>query len=241
MIEDGDFDIPSAFMTEEEGERLAPLAGQDIRLEIKSRQVPATGCNVTGRKGTHPDRRVVICAHIDAKDGTPGALDNAAGITTLLLLAEMLKGYSGRLGVELVAINGEDYYSNPGEQLYLRMNEGRFGEILLAINLDGVGYTRGKSAYSLYECTPVLATEVQYVFSTFPGLLEGEPWYQGDHSLFLMNGCPALAVTSEKIADLMARFIHTPEDLPEIVDPARLVEIAEALYAFVISLDQAHS
>ena len=51
--------------------------------------------------------------------GTPGALDNASGTTVLLLLAELLADYRGSLGVDIVAINGEDYYSAPGEIVYL--------------------------------------------------------------------------------------------------------------------------
>lgn len=35
--------------------------------------------------------KLVLCANIDAKPDAPGALDNAAGIVTLMLLAELLK------------------------------------------------------------------------------------------------------------------------------------------------------
>jgi aminopeptidase YwaD len=64
------------------------------------------------RKG-HADRRVVVFAHIDSRIGTPGANDNASGVASLLLLAQLLEDYRGSLCVELVAMNGEDYYSNP--------------------------------------------------------------------------------------------------------------------------------
>jgi hypothetical protein len=40
------------------------------------------------------------------------------------------------LGIEVVAVNGEDYYSNRGEKLYLHANAGRFDEVLLGINVD---------------------------------------------------------------------------------------------------------
>jgi aminopeptidase YwaD len=65
---------------------------------------------------------MVVLAHIDAKAGSPGALDNAAGVVVLLLLAELLAGDTLPSSIELVAINGEDYYSNPGEQLFLGAN-----------------------------------------------------------------------------------------------------------------------
>ena len=155
LIEDGDFDIPSVYLTAEEGERLLQHAGSPVSLASASQRIPATGCNVIAVKNPSAARRVVLTAHIDAKQGTPGALDNAAGVVTLLLLAELLHDYSGTLGVEIVAVNGEDYYAAPGEIQYLQRNQGKMGDILLNINLDGVGYIRGTTAYSLYECPDV--------------------------------------------------------------------------------------
>ena len=112
LIEDGDFDIPSVYIGEEEGVRLARHAGQVGSLKIHALRSPAVGCNVVATRGDCTQSRVVIFAHIDTKDDTPGALDNASGIVILLLLAELISNYSGSPGVELVALNGEDYYSN---------------------------------------------------------------------------------------------------------------------------------
>lgn len=238
LFEDGDFDIPSVYMTEEEGSLLAAYAGEHVQLEIQAERIPAVGCNVIARKGARRDRRVVFFAHIDARMGTPGANDNASGVTSLLLLAELLADYSGSLGVELVAMNGEDYFSNPGEQRYLAENAGRFDEIILGVNLDDVAFCKGKIAYSLYGCPDDLAGLVRDVFSEYPDFIEGEAWYQGDHGLFLMNQTPALAITSELLDELMAEFIHTPRDTAEIVDTNKLVTVALSLRDLVLRLDQ---
>ena len=238
LIEDGDFDIPSVYMTEDEGSRLAERAGKRISLESRANRIPARGCNVIARKGANPNRRTVLFAHIDAKDGTPGAIDNATGVIVLLLLAELLADYSGDLGIEIVALNGEDYYSSPGEQQYLTINAGRFAEIILGINLDGVGYYRGNTAYSLYDCPSDIAGTIHEVFSAHNGLVEGERWYQGDHGLFLMNQRPALALTSDRFTELWTEIAHTPKDSPEIVDTTRLVNVAVALRDLLLHLDQ---
>lgn len=229
LIEDGDFDIPSAYLTGEEGRELAQFAGQPVSLAISAERIPATGCNVIGHKGDSGNGRIVLFAHIDAKAGTPGAIDNAGGVTILLLLAEILAGYSGRPEIEIVALNGEDYYAAPGEIQYLQTNEGRFDEIILGINLDGAGYIKGKTAYSLYGCPLFLSDLIQATFSAHESLTEGPQWYQGDHGLFLMNQRPALAITSECIFELMSAFVHTTADTPEIISAARLVETAAAL------------
>jgi aminopeptidase YwaD len=238
LIEDGDFDIPSVYLTEEEGGRLAAHAGRHVSIEIRTVRRPATGCNVVARAGKDQDRRVVLFAHIDAKEGTAGALDNAAGITVLLLLAEVLAGYTGDLGFELVAMNGEDHYASPGQLLYLHQNEARFGEILLGVNLDGLGYRSGETAYSLYNCASELAVRVRQVFSVHPGMTEGEPWYQGDHALFLMNDRPAVALTSSRLLEIMTEIVHTPLDTPEVVDEARLATTAMALKDLLLDLNR---
>lgn len=156
----------------------------------------------------------------------------------LLILAELLADYAGSLGVELVAMNGEDYYSNPGKQQYLSLNAGKFDEIVLGINLDDVAYHRGKIAYSLYDCPSELGDPIRSVFSAHSGLIEGEPWYQGHHGLFLTKNVPALAVTSELLAELTAEITHTPRDTPEIVDPAKLVTAAHAIRDLLLRMDQ---
>ena len=235
LIEDGDFDIPSVYMTAEEGERLAQHAGREVRLEARATRIPAQGCNVIARKGANGQRRVVLFAHIDARMGTPGASDNASGVIVLLLLAELLADYAGGLGLELVAMNGEDYFSNPGEQQWLAQNSGRFGDILLGINIDDVGYHKGGVAYSLYDCPTPIASVIRETFSAHPALVEGEPWYQSDHSLFLINGVPALALTAEMLTELMTEITHTPKDTPEIIDAAKLVETALALRDLLLS------
>ncbi len=236
LLEDGDFDIPSAYMTEREGDSLAKQAGEEVSLIMRANRIPAKGCNVVARKGANSDRRVVLFAHIDAKDGSPGATDNAGGVIVLLLLAELLADYSGDLGIEMVALNGEDYYSSPGERQYLQMNAGRFDEIVLGINLDGVGYRKGNAAYSLYDCPSHIAGSIHKVFSVHKDLVEGEPWYQGDHSLFLMNERPALAMTSERVLELLTEYVHTPKDSPDIVDNHKLVDVALALRKLLLKL-----
>jgi len=237
LIEDGDFDIPSVFMSAEEGSRLAEQAGKIGTLVSHARRLPSKGCIVTSRKGPVQCLRIVFCAHIDTKIGTPGALDNAGGVTVLLLLAELLERYNGRLGVEIFIVNGEDYYAASGERLYLQINQGQLDQILLNINLDAVGYLHGATAYSLYDCPEGLRPAIQKAFASQPEIVEGEQWYQSDHMVFVQNGVPAVAVTAEKIMEILTQVAHTDADRPELVDPGKLVNIAHALKQLVMDLD----
>ena len=238
MFEDGDFDIPSVFMTEEEGLRLAEEAGQTVHLESKSERIPSRGCNAVAYKNPDASKKLVFTAHIDARYSTPGALDNASGITVLLLLAEMLQAYRGNLGIELVALNGEDYYANPGELLYLQQNQNNFPGILLNINIDDIGYLEGGTHYSLYHSPDDLAGVIRKCFSGQSQMAEGEAWYQGDHMIFVQNNVPALALTSQQFMQVLAEITHSERDIPAVVDPSKLGQAAAALFELVEDLNQ---
>ena len=238
MIEDGDFDIPSAYLTDADGAELAAYAGSLVSLKMDARRIPASSENICALKGGRGDRRLVVCAHIDAKDGTPGALDNASGVAILLLLAELLQDYRGGLEVELVALNGEEYYNTPGQVRYLDSRREIFYRIMLAVNLDDIGYFKDRTAYSFYGCPDELAALVRSVYQNREGFFEGPPWFQSDHGIFIANGIPAMAVTEESFAELLAEITHTEKDTPEVVDPAKLAANARALYDLLLTLDE---
>ncbi|MFN7035179.1 MAG: M28 family peptidase [Bellilinea sp.] len=237
LIEDGDFDIPSVYMTDKAGERLAEMAGQLVELEIRAQRMPSQGCNIRAVLPGKDPRRLVCFAHFDTKMGTPGALDNASGVAILLLLAEMLRGRNLNWSVELTALNGEDSYSNPGEVVWLKENQGRFSEIGLGVNFDLVGFCEGRTAYSLYQLPEALEALIRVRFAQFNGLMEGEGWVQSDHSLFVFNGVPAVAFTSEKMADLMQSIVHTERDIPALCEVGRVVETALAVADLIRHLE----
>jgi aminopeptidase YwaD len=236
LIEDGDFDIPSVYLTDVQGERLLERSGENVALVIRAERILARGSNVVGRIGADRSRRVVLTAHLDSKPGTPGALDNASGVVTLLLLADMLPDYHAEPGVEIVFLNGEDHYSAAGEMRYLADNQGKFDTILLNINLDALGYIDGEIAYSLYSCPGDLETQIRSVLGDRPGLVEGEAWFQSDHPLFVMNGVPAVALTSATFGNILSEIAHTPRDTLAVVEPEKLVATAVALRDLIFRL-----
>ncbi len=151
----------------------------------------------------------------------------------MLLLADLLRDYAGDPGVEIFIVNGEDHYSAAGEIDYLKRNAATLDEIRLNINLDGVGYRQGSTAYSLYGVPDEMAVQIRQSFATQPGLVEGELWYQGDHMMFFQNQVPAMAITSGEMAPLWAEIAHTAHDRPELVDPERLAALGRALQALL--------
>jgi len=231
LIEDGRFPISTGNLTVADAQALAAHAGRDVRVATTARRWPSRARNVVGRLGRQ--RRVLVVAHIDSKPGTPGAIDNASGVVVLLLLARMLAdrglGDDAETGVELLAVNGEDCYSAAGEVAYLAAHEAELGEMLLVLNVDGVGYRVGGTAFSLYGLDDDSAGDVRATLTGRPRLSEGPPWFQSDHMVFAQRGCPAVAFTTDHLDTVMSEIIHTAHDTPAQVDVTLLVELAEAL------------
>lgn len=236
LIVDGDFDIPNVYCKDTIGEALAAHQGESFQLRIDGRRIPSVGTNVIARLHPGASRKIVLTAHIDAYEDAPGAADNASGTVVLLLLAEMLSGYQGDHCVEIAAFNGEDHYSVAGQMDYLKRYGEQLPKVFLAVNIDGVGYKRGKSAYSFYGCPPQIEGKAEEVFRSFPGLVRGEPWFAGDHMIFVQNHAPSIAFTSEYAPELLRTVIHTVADAPDIIDYTKLVEVANSIHALVRSL-----
>ncbi|NDV56886.1 M28 family peptidase [Bacteroides sp. 519] len=232
LFEDGDFNIPSVYMKDTEGEKLLACVGQQVELESKAIRIPETAFNVIGRSDNRTNNRIVVTAHIDTKIGTSGAIDNATGVAIILLLAELLKEKQFNNPVELVILNGEDYYGAPGQLKYIEQNSGKFGNILLNINIDGAGYKEGLSCFSAFNLPENILDTLHEVLWDTPEIVEGLPWYQGDHSMFLQNGCPAIAVSSQWFIENFEtqELTHTPKDNLSIVNYERVAECALAIY-----------
>lgn len=237
MFEDGDLEIPSVYMTEEEGQRLAQLCGTQARLVSTCRRIPSFGYNVTATRGSDRSRRILVCAHIDAKKGTPGAIDNATGVIVLLTLAQLLKGPVQKGMVELAAFNGEDYFAVPGQKIYLEQNMNRLEDLQMVVNIDGAGYHDSTSACSFFNVAEAKQAAIMDCLARFKGITRGDEWYQGDHSIFAMQGRPAIAFTSRWFIENMENqgVTHTPGDHPGIVNLERVVEIAAAIKELIDS------
>jgi len=172
------------------GEAIAAEKDAVFRLRMDARRIPSTAANVIAAKNPEGRQQIVLTAHIDAYEDTPGASDNASGTVVLMLLAELLAGYDGPLAVEIAALNGEDHYSAAGQMDYLARYQNELDRTVLAVNIDDVGFVEGRTAYSSINCADALTREADRIFAGFEGLVEGEPWYNGDHMIFVQNGLP---------------------------------------------------
>jgi aminopeptidase YwaD len=134
-------------------------------------------------------------------------------------------------GVDLIAFNGEDYWAVPGQMLYIREHQGDPSSVSLNINIDGAGYYQGGSAFSFFNVSDDIKKAAEEAMAKYLSISEGVQWVQGDHSIFVQFGVPAIAVSSQWFLDNMETqdITHTPKDNPSIVDLEKIVEIAKAI------------
>lgn len=229
LFEDGDLDIPNAYMKDTEGERLLAHAGATATAHIDSYRIPATGEHLVATKRGSELGRVVFTAHVDSRFGSPGAIDNASGVAALLGLARLLEDYTTGPSVEIVPFNGEDNYANPGEMLWVAQNDGRWDEIILGVNIDDAGQRGTSTHVSLYGVPESLERIVREATSARSGFAEGPQWFQSDHAILGLYGRPAVAVASSDITGFMAAYAHSERDTLDLADSAIIADIARFL------------
>ena len=85
-----------------------------------------------------------------------------------------------------------------------------------------------------------MEAKIKTAADDFNGIIEGPQWPQGDHSIFIQQGCPALAVSSGWFTENIDRqdITHTPKDNTGIVKPGKLVESARFLQQVIYNLEK---
>ena len=237
VFEDGDFDIPTAYISKETGQKLLDGQGK-ISLKIDASRQESKGSNLIARINPDAEKKLVITAHLDTKYGTPGALDNGTGIAILMLFSSLIKPEAIDYCLELLLLNGEDYYSIPGQLKYMEENIVDDESIFLVINCDGVGLKDSKTAISFMELDE-FKQELIAPFLTDQSEIELiEPWEMGDHMLFVMHGIPAITFTSKKILNLIDEIAHTEKDAIDIIDYRRVLEVIELITELAVDIGE---
>jgi aminopeptidase YwaD len=150
-----------------------------------------------------------------------------------MLLADLMKDYGDNQGIEILAFNGEDYYSAGGQMEYLHRHSTDLNQIHLVINLDGVGYHETPTGISFYGCPQTVQDAATQLISEFGEFEEMPQWLQGDHMVFVSQGIPAIAFTTAEFADVWIDIAHTKEDTPNKVDGVILAETAKFIFELI--------
>ncbi len=229
LFDDGNLGVPNAFMSLN-----SKLTGTEGTVMIDSSVTPSAGRQLIFSNNLEDARRIVLCAHMDTQYDTPGALDNAAGVATLVGVMERLRD-TLPITLEIVPFNGEEHYAAPGQLAYLARSQSRNEVPALVINVDGIGYSGSRSAFSHYNLSKKQSAEVADTVERCDATVPGEQWYAGDHAMFAFQGVPCIAVTSSDLEKAL-EITHTEEDTVECVEVEVIERTAEVIAEFVRSI-----
>jgi len=219
-IEDADFTIPSATVPAEVGLRLLGCIGALVHLRIEAERVPSQAHTIIGIKEGASPGRIVLMAHYDTKVDTPGAWDNGSGITSLLVLAETLARKDLGVSLEFIAFGDEEYYAY-SDGMYVDERGSQMADIILAVNVDGVGQRLGTNNVALMSASEPLRELLDEVLKAYPGVIWTDPWPQSNHSTFAWRGVPSVALNSNGVMSLL----HQPQDTLMWMSEGKLCEV----------------
>jgi Predicted aminopeptidases len=233
ILEDWDFKIPSVTVSTIDGMKLLKNAEGSIKLILKTKFEASHAANVVGKYGKNEKEKLVFCAHLDTKYGTNGAADNGTGVVVLLMVAELLKDRLKNkalpFDLEFAALNGEEYHAL-GEMLYIEKNLQNFGNMLAAINIDGVGHYSSTSNLAFFDCPEEFVNAALDLREKYPGIIRVDPWPAGDYIHFWMRKILSVAIGSTGTCDLF----HTADDMIDLISIDKIEEVVRLVVDLVI-------
>ncbi|HHW00953.1 MAG TPA: M28 family peptidase [Clostridiaceae bacterium] len=227
VIEDGNFHIPVASLDKEIFSEIEDkVLEKDMELSIASKSNVATAYQlIASKKVADPKGTIAICAHMDSKYNTDGALDNASGVATMLYAAKAIE--TERYDIDIVPFNSEEYYDPQGELIYLEDLQKRGKEVSLLINIDTVAHVGSQMAVATFNFDEKEQLELDNIMRSCTNIVGGQPWYAGDHSIFAFGGTKCVLIYASDLFEGCLSYTHCPKDTIDLVDKKLIENAAE--------------
>ena len=84
---------------------------------------------------------VIVCAHYDSIEISPGADDDASGVAIVLMLAKIMSSYSFNSTIKFILFSGEEQ-GKLGSKVYAKNAKNNGDNIVGVLALDKVGYAK---------------------------------------------------------------------------------------------------
>jgi hypothetical protein len=128
-------------------EQQLQTAGYSVERENFDVDTPSGPRMVTNlivelRGNARPDEIVVVGAHYDSREGTPGADDNASGTAALLALSRAFAKSAPERTLRFVFFTNEEYFRQDlmGSLVYAKLCRSRNENIVAMLSLETMGY-----------------------------------------------------------------------------------------------------
>lgn len=235
LIEDGNFHIPIASLEKDVFPEIrVKILENELELSIDSQNKPSiTHQLIASKKVDNPEGTIVICAHMDSKYNTSGALDNASGLAAMLYAARKIE--SDRYNIDIVLFNSEEYYDPQGELIYLDEIERSRKDISLLINIDTVAHAGSKVAVASFNLNDKEQHKLDNIIRGSGNIVSGQPWYAGDHAIFAFGGTKCILIYTSDLFEECLSYTHCPMDTIDLVDEKLIVDAADFICKLIKS------
>ena len=236
------------------------------RQTYVARGVESSNLEVVLRGDRWPQESLVVGAHYDTVEGSPGADDNTSAVATLIELARLLRGVQVGRTLKLVAFVNEEppffFWGKMGSQVYARAARSRGENIRLMISLEMLGYYRDEPGSQAYpplfrHFHPDRGNFIAFVsnFRSGRAMRHAAQAFRA-HSSFPLEttatfGCIPGVAWSDHLAFWRAGYrafmctdtaffrnpyYHSPQDTPEKLDYARMAQLTDGLARMCVEL-----
>jgi hypothetical protein len=203
--------------------------------KLESKNVIAT------LNGTDPksDAIIIMCAHYDTWPGSPGALDNGAGVATILTAAEIMSTYTFNHTIRFIAFSGEEI-GLYGSFSSAKNNYDKRENIYAVINIDEPGYAASMEGGQqllmnhpersnwVTDYSTIISIKYMHMINLTAIPVPYLPW--GDHNPFAAYGYDSVMYISR---DWDVPWNHKPTDTIEKINQTYHEKATKLLLAIV--------
>lgn len=240
----------------------ATLGRSGYRVKRHQYQVSGNACEnldveILGKD--HSDHIVLVGAHYDSVQGSPGANDNATGVAAMLALARASARMQPSRTIRFVAFTNEEpplfQSRHMGSHIYARQSSERGENIVLMLSLETIGYYSDEPGSQAYPFPFSFFYPSTANFIAFVSNMENSHWVKQllaafrRHAAFPSEGgalwewIPGVAwsdhwsfwkegypaVMVTDTAPNRYPYYHTPADTPDKVDFSRMARVVSGL------------
>jgi Zn-dependent M28 family amino/carboxypeptidase len=235
-----------------------------------SHGIPVANLEVTLAGGDRAQEILVVGAHYDTVQGSPGANDNASGVAALLEISRRLAGTRHRRTLRLVAFVNEEppffFWGDMGSRQYAKAARARGDDIRLMVSLETMGCFRDEPGSQRYPpffrwFFPPRGDFIAFVSNfrsgrvlrRFAAAFRRASSFPSEY-VSTFSWLPGVAWSDhlnfwrEGYPALMVTdtafyrypYYHRPDDTPEKLDYPRLAQVTEGLAGALSDLAGAH-
>jgi Zn-dependent M28 family amino/carboxypeptidase len=215
--------IPAVFISRDDGRRLARETANGpviVALAVEARHETIESENVIATRPGRGAEILVVGAHLDSVEGSPGANDNASGSAVVLELARALAGVPTSAELRFILFGAEENGLIGSRAYVQRLSDAERSRIVGMINLDMVGIDIRFSAAGAPRLSAPAREKAAELGRSLPEATNAGGG--SDHASFARVGIPTLFFFTG-----IDENYHKPTDLARYIQPETLQLVGE--------------